>query len=73
MRKTDEVEELHELLLQLDEDMVKSAYASAVFLAALHGVSPEAKRWALETVALCIELDRAPDLTVWAKAVEGWE
>jgi hypothetical protein len=73
MRRTDEVEELRQLLSQLDEDMVKSAYASAVFLATLHGASPEAKRWALETVALCIEIDQAPDLTVWAQAIEGWE
>jgi hypothetical protein len=73
MRKTDEVEELYQLLLQLDEDMVKSAYASAVFLASLHGASSEAKRWALETVSLCIEIDQPPDLAVWAKAIEGWE
>ena len=72
MRKSDEVEELHELLLQLDEDMVKSAYASVVFLAALRDASPDARRWALETVTLCIEIDQAPDLTVWAKAIEGW-
>jgi hypothetical protein len=73
MRKSDEAEELRELLSQLDEDMVKSAYAAAVFLATLHGASLEAKQWALETVALCLENEQAPDLAVWSKAIEGWE
>ncbi|MGD2178474.1 MAG: hypothetical protein PVG71_11690 [Anaerolineae bacterium] len=73
MRKTDDVQELHELLAELDEDMVKSAYASVAFLAALQNASPEAKQWALETVSMCIELGQAPDLSVWEKAVEGWE
>lgn len=73
MRDIDEANELRKLLMELDDDMVKSAYAAAVFLATLQGASTEAKQWALETVTLCIGNERAPDLDVWSRAIEGWE